>query len=377
MHTYPEKICPGRLIQTLNYSKLRVSTEGAVDAKLMEIRSRMMLKPAPHPLAGEKVPLTVFDRVMDMFISSVRVYPAPAPSNETLKEGLLRAVVYLHLTGRLAVDGQGRRFLHLNDEGVLVVEAVVHAHLPDAFPDAADHKHLYPTPPEESVSAAPVLQIKLNRYKCGGLVIGMTCHHEAADGYSMSAFGTVWARAVRDGKDFVAPSPFVDRAATAVPRCTPAPVFDHRSIEFGSGQGSSRSSSCDAMDKIKNITVHFPAEFIAELKARVGGSTFECLLAHVWKRITVARGLRREEFTQVRLAVNCRGRANPPVPMDFLGREHGALGVPEAPGRGRAGLELRRRGRRHPRRPCSRGPRVRPVVRGLRQTDGRRGARRG
>jgi hypothetical protein len=41
----------------------------------------------------------------------------------------------------------------------------------------------------------------------------------------MSTFHTVWARAVREGKDFVAPSsPFLDRAATAVPRSPPAPV---------------------------------------------------------------------------------------------------------------------------------------------------------
>ena len=75
------------------------------------------------------------------------------------------------------------------------------------------------------------------------------------------------------------------------------------------------------MDRIKNITVHFTAEFLADLKARVGArcSTFQCLLAHVWKKITAARGLKPEEFTKVRVAVNCRGRADPPVPMNFFG----------------------------------------------------------
>jgi hypothetical protein len=135
----------------------------------------------------------------------------------------------------------------------------------------------------------------------------------------MSTFHTVWARAVREGKDFVAPSsPFLDRAAMAVPRSPPAPVFDHRSIEF-KGEGHTVRSM--PMDKIKSITVHFTAEFIAELKSRVGTrcSTFQCLLAHVWKRTTAARGVSPDEFTQVSVAVNCRSRANPRVPMDFFG----------------------------------------------------------
>uniref|UniRef100_A0A0D9XJ70 Uncharacterized protein n=1 Tax=Leersia perrieri TaxID=77586 RepID=A0A0D9XJ70_9ORYZ len=57
------------------------------------------------------------------------------------------------------------------------------------------------------------------------------------------------------------------------------------------------------------------------IKSRVGVrcSTFQCLLAHAWKKIVAARDLSPEEFTQVRVAVNCRGRANPPVPLDYFG----------------------------------------------------------
>uniref|UniRef100_A0A453DME9 Uncharacterized protein n=1 Tax=Aegilops tauschii subsp. strangulata TaxID=200361 RepID=A0A453DME9_AEGTS len=171
----------------------------------------------------------------------------------------------------------------------------------------------------ESVGAA-LLQVKLSRYRCGGLLLGVICHHHIADGMAASTFYAAWATAVREGKGFSVPSPFLDRAATAVPRSTPKPVFDHRSIEFR-GSSISQSHALVPMDKIKNIAVHFPVEFIAELKSRVDApcSTFQCLLAHVWKKITSARGLNPQEFTQVRVGVNCRGRASPPVPMDFFG----------------------------------------------------------
>ncbi|KAM3225297.1 hypothetical protein ACQJBY_058193 [Aegilops geniculata] len=297
----------------------------------MKTAGGKMLKPvysAPHPLAGEMVPLTLFDRAaMDIFVSLILVYPAPTPSNEALVEGLRRAVApYPHLAGRLAADRSGRRSIHLNNDGVLVLDAQVPVDLASVVADGCftdTTEGLYPAlpPPEENVGAA-LLQIKLNRYKCGGLVIGIIHHHHAADGRSFSNFLTTWASAVRQASEFTAPSPFLDRAATTVPRSVPTPAFDHRCTEFSGEEDGCRSSYSYPTCKIKNLTLRFTAHFITELKARVGStpcSTFQCLLAHVWKKITAARRLKPDEFTQVRVAVDCRGRANPAVPPDFFG----------------------------------------------------------
>uniref|UniRef100_A0A453IYI4 Agmatine coumaroyltransferase n=1 Tax=Aegilops tauschii subsp. strangulata TaxID=200361 RepID=A0A453IYI4_AEGTS len=265
----------------------------------MEITSSTMVKPAyavPHPLVGEMVPLTVFDRAaLDIFVPTVLAYRAPAPSNEALREGLLKAVApYPHLAGRLALNDQGRRFLHVNNEGVLLIEATVPVDLADVLVDgrmAAGVEDIYRSLPTQENIGAALLQIQLNRYKCGGLVVGICSHHQAADGHSMSMFFTA----------------------------TPTPVFDHRSREFTCGDGD--TYAVVPMDRIRNLTLHFTAEFVADLKARVGArcSRFQCLLAHVWKKITAARDQKPEEFTKVRVAVNCRGRADPPVPMDFFG----------------------------------------------------------
>uniref|UniRef100_M8CA20 Anthranilate N-benzoyltransferase protein 1 n=1 Tax=Aegilops tauschii TaxID=37682 RepID=M8CA20_AEGTA len=237
----------------------------------VEITRKAVLRPSPESAWGgaKKVPITVFDRAStDGYIPTVFAWSSPAPTNGTLKDGLLATVArFPHLAGRFAVDNNGRKFLHLNNAGVLVIEATARADLATALAhDASAHiAELYPKAEKEHVDE-PIFQVQLTR-------ASLRTH------------------------------------------------FAHGRIEFKGEHSSSRSYRVLPLDRINNLAVHFPGEFVAELKAGVGApcTTFQCLLTHAWKKVTAARDLAPDDFTQVRVAVNCRGRAKPPVPMDFFG----------------------------------------------------------
>ncbi|KAJ1275982.1 hypothetical protein BS78_05G179000 [Paspalum vaginatum] len=295
-------------------------------AVTVEITSRSVLRPPPASASGggRKSPVTAFDRAaMDSYIPALFAWNPPAPDNADIVHGLLAAVAkYPHLAGRLGVDDRGRKCFHLNDAGVLVVMATADADLADALAqDLPAHiSELYPKADKERADE-PLFQAQLTRYRCGGLVIGTVSQHLVADGQSMSFFYTAWATAVRTASATVLSSPFTDRAAIAVPRSPPVAKFDHENIEFRGEHSRSHSYAVLPLDRIKNLVVHFTEEFIADLKARVGGrcSTFQCLLAHAWKKVTAARDLAPEEFTRIRVSVNCRSRAQPPVPLKYFG----------------------------------------------------------
>jgi hypothetical protein len=119
-------------------------------AVIVEITQRTVLRPSSGSAWGDgkKVPLTVFDCAStDGYIPTVFAWNAPAPANSALMDGLLDAVArFPHLAGRFAVDDHGRKCIHLNDAGVLVLEATAATDLAEALPhDVPAHiSELYP-----------------------------------------------------------------------------------------------------------------------------------------------------------------------------------------------------------------------------------------
>ncbi|KAL0909610.1 hypothetical protein M5K25_020494 [Dendrobium thyrsiflorum] len=286
----------------------------------IQVINTTTLKAISSPLSQPSlVPLTIFDRAaFDLHVPALYAFLPPTPSNESLKSGLARVLSYFpHLVGRISADQNHQPSIVLNNAGVRVVETKISATLSEMLPlDAASN--LSKLHPDIGEGVEELLQIQLNRYACGGLVIGTTSHHRVADGQSMSMFFVAWAQMVRFGKA-PNPLPFLDRTAVVVPRNPPRCEYNHRAIEFKS---SATDSSIEAACTVENLKVRFSADFISNLKSAVPGrcSTFEALLAHLWRKISSARGLKSDESTKVRVAVNGRARLkSPAVPMEFFG----------------------------------------------------------
>uniref|UniRef100_A0A0E0MC76 Uncharacterized protein n=1 Tax=Oryza punctata TaxID=4537 RepID=A0A0E0MC76_ORYPU len=105
--------------------------------------------------------------------------------------------------------------------------------------------------------------------------------------------------------------------------------FEHRGKEFlpHDGVGSRQGQDAGAVrvvdpSEVANLLLHYPSEFVAELKRRAQGkyTTFETVSAHVWKKITAVRGLDAGARTSVNVSVNGRARLGmATVPNSFFG----------------------------------------------------------
>ncbi|XP_058094732.1 tryptamine hydroxycinnamoyltransferase 2-like [Magnolia sinica] len=293
----------------------------------VEILSTTTLKPSPtppsNPLHNTHIPLTIFDKAaLNLHVAIIYAFRPPMPTNDEMKSGLAKALTYFpHLAGRLSIDEQHHPCFVLNNAGIRLIETQIEMTLIERLPldPSTDLRKLYPT----FDGVDELLQIQLNRFSCGGLLIGLTAHHRVADGQSMSSFFLAWAKLVR-GLD-VDPLPYHDRAAISVPRNPPRCDFNHQVMEFRENTtlAESPTSNSVCLSYIENLVVHFSGEFIARLKTHVNPghqySTFECLMAHLWKKITLARGQQDDELTQVKVAVNGRARIKPTVPMEYFG----------------------------------------------------------
>ncbi|KAL5972598.1 hypothetical protein ACLOJK_039403 [Asimina triloba] len=295
----------------------------------IEIVSTTALKPSPSSPSNAHIRLNIFDKALpDIHVAILHAFLPPMPSNADMKQGLAGTLAYFpQLAGRFSADHQGLPSILLNDAGIRFVEARVNMTLAERLPLEPSLELTQLHPPTDGVQE--LLQIQLNRFSCGGLVIGTTSHHRVADGQAMNSFFLAWARLVR-GLD-VDRLPYHDRAAISVPRNPPRSEFNHQAVEFREQLITTLLENPTPKSRftapIENLVVRFSADFVAKLKKHVMGggllghrySTFECVVVHLWKKITLVRGLQEDELTQLRVGVNGRPRMKPAVPMEFFG----------------------------------------------------------
>ncbi|CAN6439326.1 unnamed protein product [Victoria cruziana] len=292
----------------------------------IKIESSALLKPryetSAHPSIDVLIPLSTFDAVSDdQHVGTLFVYRPPCAPNRVIKLGLGKVLVeYREFAGRFVYDADGRRCIHLNDQGMRYVEASSN-HPLGCIMEQPSTDHLYLHPP---LDAPDVLaQVQLTRFACGSLVVGFTLHHMVADGHATAGFIVAWGRATRGLP--IDPLPLHDRSIF-VSRDPPRYDFQHRGVEY-----VDRPTGAKRSDLNDTIVVHkacFTRGFIAKLRSQASVdspfakpfTTFESLMAHLWRKITRARGLRVDETTKVKISVNGRDKMkNPPVLMRYFG----------------------------------------------------------
>uniref|UniRef100_A0A0D9VXI3 Uncharacterized protein n=1 Tax=Leersia perrieri TaxID=77586 RepID=A0A0D9VXI3_9ORYZ len=309
----------------------------------VKIQSSRIVKPlydagAPPP-ATEWVPLSVFDTVTyDENIAVIYAFRPPNPPTAALELGLARALAsYREYAGRLGVAPDGRRSILLNDAGARFVDASVDAPLAVSVPfrPSPEVKRLHPC-----IDGAPVdelLQVQVTRFSCGSMVLGYASHHSVTDGQATATFLAAWGLATRRATPPPRTLPVHDRSTRFSPRDPPLVRFPHRDTEYkpaptrvAAGDSDGDDVGAAAHDKIKVHKAHFTADFVSRLKAVSssppttprrgrGYTTFETLVAHLWRAVTAARGIAAGETTKVRISVNGRSRMRPPAPRDYFG----------------------------------------------------------
>ncbi|KAK6144306.1 hypothetical protein DH2020_021126 [Rehmannia glutinosa] len=294
----------------------------------VKIGSSKLVKPfyeGNPPLTTDYMPLSVFDKVTyDQHVAVIYAYRPPTPPNATIELGLRKALaVYREWAGRLGKDSSGEPIILLNDEGVRFVEASVDRALDETvtFRPSASLLSLHPN----LEGVVELVQVQVTRFSCGSMVVGFTAHHLVADGHATSNFLVAWGQACRGLQ--ISPVPFHDRTIFS-PRNPPKFDFEHRGIEYIPKNFKKVYPLIDnSVEDIVAHKVHYNAEFLSKLKARASSmngtnkpfSTFESLVAHLWRAITKARGLNGLETTQVRVSVDGRARLNPRVPNEYFG----------------------------------------------------------
>ncbi|XP_009616122.1 agmatine hydroxycinnamoyltransferase 1-like [Nicotiana tabacum] len=295
----------------------------------IRIESSRIIKPfyenTPPPTTSH-ISLSVFDKVTyDAHIAIIYAYRPPTPPNAAIELGFQKALaIYREWAGRLGKDEHENPVIQLNDEGVRFVEASVDSTLDQVMPYKPSPSLLNLHPSLNDVKE--LVQVQLTRFTCGSLVVGFTAHHTLADGHSTSNFLVAWGQACRGLR--VNPLPLHDRTIFN-PRNPPMIEYNHKGVEFMSKFKKERS-----FNEVHHISedivvhkVHFTVEFLAKLKAKASSmnsnnkpySTFESLVAHLWRSITKARGLSGFETTQIRISVNGRTRLNPRIPNEYFG----------------------------------------------------------
>lgn len=243
-----------------------------------------------------------------------------------IKRGLSQAMVYYYpVAGRIREGPGGKLSIECNGEGILFFEADADVSLeelgtvpqpPFSFIDKINHDIW------ESVGIidSPMVVVQVTRLSCGGFICTTMLNHTVCDGFGIGMFYHAAAEMSR-GSSAPTILPVWERErlhARAPPRVTCVHhEFDDPPPDDDNSKAPKEPLSIRSIFFTRKDLEGLRAQLPAHL--RKSATTFDILTAYLWRCRTAALRLAPDEETRLIIAVNARGKLNPPLSEGFYG----------------------------------------------------------
>ncbi|EOA20546.1 hypothetical protein CARUB_v10000858mg [Capsella rubella] len=315
----------------------------------IKIMSKTHVKPTKPVLGKKQFHLTTFDLpylafyynqkfLLYKFENLLDLEETTFQDNvvEKLKDGLgLVLEDFYQLAGKLAKDDEGVFSVEYDadDAETNGVDFSV-AHAADVTVDdltaedgTAKFKELVPYNGILNLEglSRPLLAVQVTKLK-DGLAMGLAFNHAVLDGTATWHFMSSWAE-ICNGAQSISTLPFLDRAKARDRRVTldlTAPKDPN-----ATSNGDDAATPTVEPPKLVEKIFKFSDSAVRTIKSRANSvipsdgskpfSTFQSLSSHIWRHVTLARGLKPEEITVFTVFADCRRRVDPPMPEEYFG----------------------------------------------------------
>ncbi|EFJ05777.1 BAHD family acyltransferase [Selaginella moellendorffii] len=262
----------------------------------------------------------------------------------SLKVSLSQVLVpYYPIAGRPRIAGLDRPVLECNNQGVEFVVAFANASFHD-WGDSMKHcsiEHELNQAQTEITDHENFPQLKVTKFRCGGIALGLVTTHIVTDGSSIFAFFKAWSD-IHQGLPPPNPPPSFDSSILRArdPPSIKMPIRDYVAVAPSLAQDHTGKSGEDISPKYHVREFHMSELQLSHLRHEIASgpfsygsfpTSFEAAAALVWKSITEARDLvdtAIATFVYSGSAKAGKNRRHPPIPDEYCGTSAMTLVLP-------------------------------------------------
>ncbi|XP_021733083.1 omega-hydroxypalmitate O-feruloyl transferase-like [Chenopodium quinoa] len=317
------------------------STIVVTDQDIIKDKVITLISPE-HPFPQETMFLSNIDQAVSFPVETLFFFQVPKDkklSTNDIPERIKKAtcellVPYYYMAGRLSFNCETKRLeLICNNAGISFVSAKSKLTLADlgnlSLPNPSFGQFLHRQGLYKNLCELSLLTIQVTRFQCGGFSVGFLTNHAILDGKAASHMFLNLASICKDGNLKV---PLIHHDRTHIKARDPLiinfpheeyiklPKISSMATAFTTSYESSPSPLIFAK-KYSQKLFKFDNEMISHLKAKsmVSCSSFEAIVAHIWKERTKVIFKDPNELSTVFFAVDIRSKISPPLPDGFVG----------------------------------------------------------